>query len=58
MFFHQLVGIDAEITDIVPERAQSNPGVLVKVPFAQLQKTAKGFEDLQVPVDGLSCKGI
>ncbi|MNV35248.1 hypothetical protein D3C71_1266890 [compost metagenome] len=51
---HQLIGIDAEVADVVAERAQADAGVLVEVALAQFQEAAKGLEHPQVAVDGFA----
>ena len=38
---HQLIGIDTEIADVVAERPQPNPAVLIEVAFAEFEETAK-----------------
>ncbi|MNZ86617.1 hypothetical protein D3C78_1054390 [compost metagenome] len=55
---HQLVGVDAEVADVIAERPQANPGVLVKVAFAQFQEATKRLEHPQVAVDRLASQGV
>ena len=55
---HQLVSVDAEVADVVAERAQADTGVLVEVALAQFQEAAERFKDSQVTVDRLTCQRI
>ena len=40
---HQLVGIYTKITDVIPKGPKPYFGVFIKVSFAELKETAKGF---------------
>ena len=51
---HELVRVNAEIADVVLERAQTDPGVFVEVAFAQFQETSKWPQDTEISVDRLA----
>ena len=42
-FLHQLIGVDTEIADIIPEGTQSDTGIFVKIAFTELKETAEGL---------------
>ena len=50
---HQLIRIDAEITDVVAEWAQTNAGVLVEIALAEFEEAAKGLQNAEVAVNRL-----
>ena len=51
---HQLIGIDAEIADVVAERAQTDARVLVEIALAQFEEATKGLQHAEVAVDRLA----
>ena len=55
---HQLVGVDAEVADVVAERAQSDAGVFVEVALAEFDEAAEWLQHPEVAVDGLARKRI
>ena len=55
---HQLVGVDAEIADVVAERAQADARVLIEVALAQLEESSKGLQDAEVAVDRFASEGV
>jgi hypothetical protein len=55
---HQLIGVDAEITDVVAERTQADLGILVEIALAEFEKAAKRFQHLEIPVDRFAGKRI
>ena len=55
---HQLVGVDAEVADVVAERTQADAGVLVEVALAQFKEAAERLEHLEVAVDRFASQGV
>ena len=50
---HELVGIEAEVADVVAEGTQADLRVFVKVALAQFDKTTKRAHGAQIALDGL-----
>ncbi len=55
---HQLVGIDAEVADVVAERAQADLGIFVEIPLAKFQESAERLQHAEVAVDGFAGEGV
>ena len=55
---HQLVGIDPEKCNVVPERLQTDFGILIEIAFAQFQKSPERPEYAQVSGDRLARQGV
>src|SRR5271168_3013038 len=55
---HQLIGVNAEVAQVVAERAQAHARIFVEVALAELQEAAEGFEYAQIAVDSLTGEGI
>src|SRR5258706_15420010 len=54
----QLVGINAEVADVVLEPAQSDRRILKKVALSKLKESAAGLEDVAAAPQRLARKGI
>jgi hypothetical protein len=48
---HQLVGIDAEVADVVAEWPQADARIFVKVALAEFEEAAKRLEHAEVAID-------
>src|SRR6202041_1251674 len=55
---HELIGVDAEVAQVVAERAQAHPGVLVEIALAELEETTEGPQRPKGAVDGFAGQGI
>ena len=48
---HELVGINGEVSDVVPKWTKGDAVVLVKIPLAEFEKTPEGTEDFEIFCD-------
>ncbi len=55
---HQLVGVDAEIADVIAERSQADARIFVEVALTQFQEAAERLQHAEVAVDCLAGERI